>query len=77
MSKKCPNCGSYNTEIAIENYAERALVHAGRWTLALGAGAVAGLVSPHLTHAVGHNILESTKPDSFNGYFCCNCKKYF
>ena len=36
MSKRCPHCGLYNTEISVGKYAGRALLQTGRYDLALG-----------------------------------------
>lgn len=79
MSKKCPYCGSYNTEISMKNFAERAAVNAGRYALAFGAALVGGIFSHTIGHAAAHSVLENTKPSVFKGYRCCEgyCGKDF
>lgn len=77
MSKKCPHCGSYNTEISIGNYAGRTLLNAGRYALAVGAAMVAGVINPTVGHAAGHSVLHDTDPGDLKGHHCCNCGKDF
>lgn len=77
MSKKCPFCNSYNTEVSVVNYAGRAILQGGRFVLAAGAGMVAHLFSPSSSHGVAHSVLHNTEPGEFKGYRCCNCGKEF
>lgn len=77
MSKKCPYCDSYNTEVAVENYVGRGLIHAGRLVLAEGIAVVVGIFNPKAGHMAGHAVLHNTEPGKFKGYHCCNCGKDF
>lgn len=79
MSKKCPHCGSYNTEAAVINWVGRGLLNAGRGVLALGAGLIGGIIMPGGgAGALGSKTWQNTKPTTpFNGYRCCNCGKEF
>lgn len=77
MSKKCPYCGSDNTEVSVGNYVERGVVNAGRFTIAAAAAFAMGLVSrSHATHA-GVHTYNSMDPGEFKGHHCCNCGKDF
>lgn len=77
MSKKCPHCGSYNTELSVGNYAGRALLQIGRYALAIGAHMVGGLFGPSTGHAAGHSVLHNTELGEFEGHHFCNCGKDF
>lgn len=77
MSKKCPYCGSYSTEISISNYAARTAVNIGRGALALGASILASAFNPSAGHAAGHSVLHGTDPGELKGHHCCNCGKDF
>lgn len=77
MSKRCPHCGSYNTEISIGNYAGRALLNAGRFALAAVAALTVGLFNQTAGHAAGHSVLHNTDPGDLKGHHCCNCGKDF
>ncbi len=77
MSKRCPHCGSYNTEISIRNYAARAIINSARYSVAVGVSLVASLFTPSAAHAAGHGILHETDPGELNGHHCCNCGKDF
>lgn len=85
MSKRCPHCGSYNTEILIGNFAGRAAIDTIRVVAAGGAGVLGFLGGGLLNHGMGHKLGEGaakevwkkTDPGEFKGYKCCNCKKEF
>ena len=77
MSKRCPYCGSYNTEVAVLNYAGRFLVNTGRVALTAGAAIVGGLFNHAAGHVAAHNTWEKTDPGELKGYHCCNCNKDF
>ena len=77
MSKKCPYCGSYNTEISIGNYAKRGLLNTGRIAIAAGAAMVVGVFNHTAGHAAAHSILHSPDPGELKGYHCCVCGKDF
>ena len=77
MSKKCPYCGSYNTEVSVSNYAKRTVVNVGRFALAVGATLIAHSFTPSAGHAAGHTIMHNTDPGEFKGHHCCNCGKDF
>lgn len=77
MSKRCPHCGSYNTEAAIENYVERGIVNIGRVLLTAGATTVGSLVNPVIAQGSGREVWKNTEPGEFHGHRCCNCGKEF
>lgn len=77
MSKKCPYCGSYNTEVSIGNFAGRAIVNTGRAVLTIGASFVCGIFSHSAAHGAAHSVWHNTDPGEFKGYHCCNCGKDF
>lgn len=77
MSKKCPHCGSYNTEAAIGNYVGRGLIHIGRGLLAAGAMTVGSIGGPTTGKAAGYTVWKNTEPGAFHGHRCCNCGKEF
>ena len=77
MSKKCPYCGSYNTEVSVSNYATRAVINTGRFVIATGASIIASAFSPSAGHAAGHTVMHNTDPGEFKGHHCCNCGKDF
>ena len=77
MSKKCPHCGSYNTEVAIGNYVGRGIINVGRAALTLGAYVVGGLAGPTTGKTFGYGTWKNTDPGEFEGHHCCNCGKDF
>lgn len=77
MSKKCPHCGSYNTETAISNYVSRGALNAGRAVLALTAGLAATIISPNHGGPTASEVYKKTNPGEFKGYRCCECGKEF
>lgn len=77
MSKKCPHCGSYNTEISITNYTERAVVNTGRFVVAAAAALAVGLVDRNHASHVGVHTYNSMDPGELQGHHCCNCDKDF
>lgn len=58
MPKKCPHCGSYNTEISIGNYTGRVLLNVGRFILAAGSAKTVGLFNYSVGHVAGHSVLH-------------------
>jgi len=77
MSKKCPYCGSYNTEAAIENYVGRGLVNVGRGVLAFGAATIGAIGGPIIGQGAGYTVWKNTDPGDFHGHRCCYCGKEF
>lgn len=78
MSKKCPHCGSYNTEYAIGNWVKRGFINAGRLVLTAGAGMIGSLSSPNNGKVFSYQVWKNTAPSEFfDGYHCCNCKRDF
>lgn len=77
MSKRCPYCGSFNTEIALGKYAGRAIVNTGRLALSIGACLVGGLFNHAVGHNAAHKTWEATDPGELKGYQCHNCCRKF
>ena len=77
MSKKCPYCGSYNTEISVGNYVGRGLINAGRGAIAIGAHMIGGLFCPSVGTAAGHTAWHNVDPGEFKEHYCCNCGRDF
>lgn len=78
MSKKCPHCGSYNTETAVINWVGRGLLHAGRLALSAGAGIVGSIGGPNTGKIAAYQTWRNTEPTTaFEGYRCCECGKEF
>lgn len=77
MSKQCPHCGSWNTEVAVGNYVGRGLVNIGRFALAAGATMVVGFFNHTAGHGAGHAVIHNTDPGTFYGHRCCVCGKEF
>lgn len=76
-NKRCPYCGSRNTEISISNYAVRGIVNTGRGALAIGATMVGSLFGHAAGHVAGHNVIHKTDPGELKGHHCNNCGKDF
>ena len=73
MSKKCPHCGSYNTELKISGNVGYGVVKGARIAAAgIALGKYAG-------HTAGHSLLNSTKDwgEDMDHHHCCNCGKDF
>ncbi|MBR1520710.1 MAG: hypothetical protein IJ635_05675 [Bacteroidaceae bacterium] len=77
MSKQCPKCHSYNTEMAIENRVVHGILNVGRGAVALGAGVVFGVFHPALGGGAAKNVWDKMKPADCKGYHCCNCGEDF
>lgn len=77
MSKKCIHCGSYNTEIAVGNCVERAVVNTGRIMLSLGAGLIGSVFNPNMGGAYAAKTWEGTKQEKLRKHHCCTCGKDF
>lgn len=77
MSKRCPYCGSYNTEVSLARYAGRAALQTGRGALILGAMTAAGIFGHGASHAAGHQVMKSTELPNLEGHHCCHCGRYF
>lgn len=79
MSKRCPKCGSYNTDPIILGKAGNIAIGAGKLAVSLAAALA---VSP-LGHAIAHRTgekLEEKLDDSigeFNDTKCNNCGYHF
>lgn len=77
MSKKCPYCGSYNTDPVYSNYVGRAAINVGRGILAGGATIVGSLINRSTGSKLGLETWKNTDPGEFHGSVCNNCKKEF
>lgn len=76
-NKRCPYCGSLNTEVSLGSYATRGIINAGRGTIAVGAGFLGGLYSRASANYVANKVLKSTDPGELKGHHCKNCGKNF
>ena len=77
MSKRCPYCGSDNTEIVVRNCAERVAFNTGRIIVSIGGGLLGSVFHPGLGGAFAYKIWESTKQDDLLTYRCRVCGAYF
>ena len=77
MSKKCPYCDSYNTEVSVGKYVGRGVINAARLVLAGGAAMFAGAINHAAGHMAAHSVMKETDPGELKGYHCCNCGKDF
>ena len=76
-NKRCPYCGSLNTEVSLGNYATRGIINAGRGTIAMGAGLVGSLFNHAAGHHAANQVLKSTDPGELKGHHCKNCGRDF
>lgn len=77
MSKKCPNCGSYNTELSAGNITGRAIVNTGRVAISAVAGMFGALLGPNMGRAASYSTWNNTDPGEFHPYHCNSCGKDF
>jgi hypothetical protein len=74
MSKKCPYCGSYNTEADLGNHAAKAAVNVGRVAISTVAWVFGACVNKGGHAAV--RAWEETDPN-IKTTRCCECGKKF
>ena len=76
MSKKCPHCGSYNTELKVSGNIGYGLVQGARLLTAGVASMAVGLFNHTAGHAAGHSMLHNTESwgKSISRHHCCNPK---
>lgn len=79
MSKKCPRCGSYNTESKVSGNIGYGLVQGARYASAAAAYIAGGIFNHAAGHAAGHSVLHGTEDwgKDINRHHCCNCGKDF
>ena len=79
MSRKCPHCGSYNTELKISGNGGYGVVKGARIAAAGIAHVAGGLFGKYVGNAAGHAVLNSTKDwgEGIDRHHCCNCGKDF
>lgn len=79
MSKKCPHCGHYNTELKISGNIEYVAVQAFRAAVVFGTTVTVGLLNKYAGHGASRAMLQNTKGwgDGINRYHCCNCGNDF
>lgn len=79
MSKKCPHCGSYNTESKVSGNIGYGLVQGARFICAGAAYAAVGLFNRGAAHAAGHSVLHGTEDwgDDIDRHHCCKCGRDF
>lgn len=77
MSKRCTYCGSYNTEMAVGNCAERVAVNAGRVLISLGGGLLGSAFHPGMGGAFAYKIWVGTKQGDLLSHHCCKCGRDF
>lgn len=72
MSKKCPYCGSYNTELSVPNYAKRAAIN-----IAIGAALITSAFNPSVGHASAHAVIHNTDPGELRDIIAVTAEKIF
>ena len=79
MSKCCPHCGHYNTELKISGNLGYAAVQGFRFATAMTAASVVGIFNHSAGHAAGHSVIHNTESwgKDINRHHCCNCGKDF
>ena len=79
MSKKCPHCGSYNSESIVSGNIGYGLVQGARYISAGAAYVAVGLFNHGAAHAAGHSVLHGTEDwgDDIDRHHCCNCGRDF
>ena len=79
MSKKCTNCGSYNTERSVKGTTNYFLRQTARFAVAGGASLVVGTLNKSAGQGVGRSILRNTErwASGVNQYYCCECGRDF
>ena len=79
MSKQCPYCKSYNTELNVSGNVGYGLVQGARFAAAGIAGIAGGLFGHTVGHAAAHSVIHNTEDwgDDINRHHCCNCGRDF
>ncbi len=78
MSKQCPYCKSYNTELSPQNIAAGGVKKGAKFAIAAGLGALAAAIFPVAGPPVAVIAYKNLKSqDDSTPYHCCNCGKDF
>ncbi len=79
MSKRCPHCGHYNTELYTKGCVEYASKAAARGTVILGVSTIASLFGPGSAKSAGMAMVQNTKSwtENVHRHYCNNCKRTF
>ncbi len=79
MSKQCPHCGSYNTELKISGNIGIGLIQGARLAVAGATSVAVGVFNRSAGHAAGHAVLHNTENwgNDIKRYHCCSCKRDF
>ena len=79
MSKKCPYCSSYNTELSVKGNIEYGFKGLARWGCMLGAYTIGGLAGPAGSQTLGREAEKSTRnwTGDVKRHHCCNCGRDF
>lgn len=80
MSKRCPHCGHYNTELYTKGCVEFATKAVARGVVIYGASAIAGLFGgPTTSKGASWAMSQNTKnwTENVDLHYCCNCKRTF
>ncbi len=79
MSKQCPRCSSYNTELSLGGNIEYGIKTVARFGAAAAAFAAGNLLGPGVGYGGGYAVLRGTESWTKDAthYHCCNCGKEF
>lgn len=79
MSKQCPRCSSYNTELSVGGNIEYGIKAAARLAVSATAFAAGNLLGPVTAMGGGMAVFKGTESWTKDAkhYHCCNCGKEF
>jgi len=79
MSKKCPHCGSYNTERSVGGTANYLARQTGRLVVSGTASLLVGIFNRSAGQGAGRAMLKNTENwvSGVDQFHCCNCGKDF
>jgi len=79
MSKQCPRCSSYNTELSLGGNIEYGIKTVARFGAAAAAFAAGNLLGPVTAMGGGMAVFKGTESWTKDAkhYYCCNCGKEF
>lgn len=75
MSKQCPFCGHYNTELKVTGVVGYSALQGVRIFAAAAASMVVGVFN----HSAGHSVIHNTEKwgEKIERHHCCNCGNDF
>ncbi len=79
MSKQCPHCKSYNTELSTSGNIEYVAKGLGRGIVMAGGYLFGSIAGPAGSMAAGKAMQKNTESwtEDVKRYHCCNCGKDF